>query len=148
MAPQGAQSAHQGTQKARMRAPAVCCVGCDQPASAGSGIDPRALHTIASRNRCCRKGLEPVRRLRTAAGPSQLRAVTLLPSMSWVIPAWGTRGSCGHDGHERRETDDRRRDETHGFVGPAVVPPPARAGSRSRVARRSRARAGSRSARA
>ena len=30
MAPQGAQSARQGTQKARKRAPAVGCVGCEE----------------------------------------------------------------------------------------------------------------------
>ena len=69
MAPQGAQSARQGTQKARMRALAGTCVGCAQPVSAGSGIDPCALHTVVGRNRPCRKGLEPSRRVSETTGP-------------------------------------------------------------------------------
>ena len=38
MAPQGAQSARQGTQKARKRAPAVRCVGCEPETPKGVPI--------------------------------------------------------------------------------------------------------------
>ena len=52
-----------------MRASAGTCVGCGQPASAGSGTDLRTHDTDASRNcRCC-KSLEPSRRLRETTGP-------------------------------------------------------------------------------
>ena len=46
MTPQGAQSARQGTQKARMRVLAVCCVGCEDPDSEWSRKGARARHTI------------------------------------------------------------------------------------------------------
>jgi len=38
MAPQGAQSARQGTQKARMRAPAASCVGCAHETPKGVSV--------------------------------------------------------------------------------------------------------------
>ena len=67
MAPQGAQSARQGTQKARKRAPAVGCVGCVEPDSEWSLVGTCAHYTDASRNRRSRKGSEPERRL--SGGP-------------------------------------------------------------------------------
>ena len=47
MAPTGAQSARQGTQKARMRAPAVGCVGCDTETPKGVPDGPSPTLLIA-----------------------------------------------------------------------------------------------------
>jgi len=57
MAPQGAQSAHQGTQRARMRAPAVCCVGCENQGRPGrSGTAYRQHRSSGNRHRRERLG--------------------------------------------------------------------------------------------
>ena len=55
MAPKGAQSARQGTQKARMRAPAVRCVGCETYAPKGVRIEfPSPLKRLLGNGRCRR----------------------------------------------------------------------------------------------
>ena len=57
-----------GHTKARKRAPAGTCVRCVDPDSEWSPKGARAHHTIAGRNRRCRKGLELLRRLSETTG--------------------------------------------------------------------------------
>ena len=58
-----------GHAKARKRAPAGTCVGCEDPDSEWSRKGARAQCTDASRIRRCRKGLEPSRRLSETTEP-------------------------------------------------------------------------------
>ena len=66
--PERARRAREG------RAPAGTCVGCEQPTSAGSGLDPRALRIFVGRNCRCRKGFEPSWRVSETAGPQSASA--------------------------------------------------------------------------
>ena len=69
MAPQGAQSARQSTQKARKRAPAVGCVGCASDTPKGVFQWTNSPTCKFRRNCSHRDGSEPVRRLRTVSQP-------------------------------------------------------------------------------
>ena len=83
-----------------MRALAVCCVGCVDPDSEWSPMGTRAHSTDASRNRRCRKGLEPLRHLSKTTGPRSLRVFRVaVPCTEVTKPCPGhnrSEGSCTH----------------------------------------------------
>ena len=81
MAPQGAISAHQGTPERACARPQPAAWGVVKINSARSQMDTRALHTVAGRNRRCRKGLKPSRRLSEATWP-RLPARSASPSQA------------------------------------------------------------------